>query len=357
MDPVRYMLEALELADAYRGFCAPNPAVGAVVVKDGQLVGRGAHRKAGTPHAEVEALTEAGAVAEGATLVVTLEPCCHWGKTPPCTELIKQKGIARVLYGYQDPNPVVRGEGVRLLREASIEVQCFALEPVTNFYESYRFWRTEGRPFVTAKIALSLDGRIAGPGGARVELTGESFARFTHRNRMRADAILSTAQTVLADDPQLNARLDDKVYAKPVYLLDRHLRLSRGLRVLETTASLTVFFAEECDEMRVAEVEAMGVRTLCVPSNEDGSLNLNKVLDRIGRDGCHDLWVEAGGKCFQSMVQAGLVEKAYLAIAPKWVGQDGVPAFSDCVDRLLAGASSRQWSAYGNDGVCEIRWE
>ncbi|MCB0419087.1 MAG: bifunctional diaminohydroxyphosphoribosylaminopyrimidine deaminase/5-amino-6-(5-phosphoribosylamino)uracil reductase RibD, partial [Bdellovibrionales bacterium] len=351
-----YMLEALELADAYRGFCAPNPAVGAVVIKDGQIVGKGAHRKAGTPHAEVEALAEAGELASGATLVVTLEPCCHWGKTPPCTELIKEKGIARVLYGYQDPNPVVLGEGKRLLQEAGLEVQCVALDPVKNFYESYSFWRKTGRPFVTAKLALSLDGRIAGQGGQRVQLTGESFQRFTHRGRLRSDAILSTVQTVLADDPQLNARLDDQVYPKPVYILDRQLRVPREMRLLETASSVTVFFAEECDEMRVAEVEALGVRPRSVPTNEDGSLSLEKVMEHIGRDGCHDLWLESGGKMFQAMLQAGLVEKAYLAVAPKWIGNEGTSAFSECVDRLLAGAASRHWTAFGNDGVCELRW-
>ncbi|MCB0406059.1 MAG: RibD family protein, partial [Bdellovibrionales bacterium] len=254
-------------------------------------------------------------------------------------------------------NPVVSGAGVRLLREAGIEVECVGLGPIKNFYESYHFWRTSGRPFVTAKLALSLDGCTCGEGGKPIQLTGETFRRFTHRSRLRSDAILSTVQTVLADDPQFNARLDDKIYAKPVYLLDRHLRLPRGIRLLDTAATLTVFFAEECDEMRVAEVEAMGVRAVCVPSNEDGTLSLEKVLERIGRDGCHDLWLESGGKCFQAMVQAGLVEKAYLAVAPKWVGKGGIVAFTDCVDRLLAGAVFRHWTSFGSDGVCEIRWK
>src|SRR3990167_2136538 len=169
---IHRLKQALSLAESQRGFCAPNPSVGALVVKEGELIAEGVHRGPMKPHAEVEAIHHAGNQAEGASLYVTLEPCCHWGRTPPCTDLIVKSRIKAVYYAFQDPNPKVAGQGAKQLQAAGIECHSVELPEVTDFYRSYHYWIREGRPWVTAKLAISLDGKIAGPHGEPVSLTG-----------------------------------------------------------------------------------------------------------------------------------------------------------------------------------------
>ncbi|MGB6976420.1 MAG: bifunctional diaminohydroxyphosphoribosylaminopyrimidine deaminase/5-amino-6-(5-phosphoribosylamino)uracil reductase RibD, partial [Gammaproteobacteria bacterium] len=239
--PSHYLLEALELAELRRGFCAPNPAVGAVVVKQGRVLATGYHKASGQPHAEAEALGSLGDEARGATLYVTLEPCCHLGKkTPPCTELLIARGIREVYYGFTDPNPQVAGLGAQALQAAGIPCKHVPLASIDEFYQSYAHWWQTRQPWLTAKLALSLDGKIAGAKGKRMNITGAELQQYTHTLRHQADALLTTARTILNDDPQMNVRLGDKVIAKPLYIIDRELYLPLTARIWQTAKTICI---------------------------------------------------------------------------------------------------------------------
>ena len=231
---ITYLRQALTLAEHRRGFCAPNPSVGAVVVKNNQVLASGSHWQGGAAHAEVAVLQQLSSTAKGATLYVTLEPCCHWGKTPPCTDLIIRQQIAEVIYAMRDPNPQVSGQGERILQQAGISCQPVVVEEVTQFYQSYNHWVHSGKPWVTVKLAMSLDGKIAGEGGRPVAITGADLTTHTHQQRKRADAILTTGRTICYDNPQLNVRLVRESYGKPVYVLDRHLTLPLDAQIFDT---------------------------------------------------------------------------------------------------------------------------
>ena len=214
-----WLLETLQLAKKREGFCAPNPAVGAVVVKNNQLISAGYHYGAGHPHAEVGALDAAGDQAQGADLYVSLEPCCHQGRTPPCTEKIKAAGIARVFFAFLDPNPIVAGRGQAVLKDSGIACEHTPINEINDFYRAYCYWTTHKKPLVTAKLAITADGYVANADGSPLAITGEECRVFTHENRLRSDAILSNTQTIIADDPQMNVRLNNKIVKKPLYLL------------------------------------------------------------------------------------------------------------------------------------------
>lgn len=356
-----FLEQALELARIRRGFCSPNPSVGAVVVKDGLCLSSGYHWAAGHPHAEVAALKALGDQARGSTVYVTLEPCCHWGRTPPCTQLLIERGVKEVVYGYKDPNPLVSGKGEAELKAEGILCRHVPLEAIDGFYESYARWVRTRRPFVTAKLAVSLDGKIAGPGDKRVTITGASIARFTGENRKRSDALLTTSKTVRTDDPLLTARTSES-YVKPLYVIDRDAALPLSARIFGTGASITLFHAEDAPAGRLSELESRGVRLIPMPFSQDG-VQLDRVLDQVGKDGCHDLWVEAGGSLFTSLVSEGLLGRAYLYVGMKWLGSEARPAFADSasqnLSQLLGRARECRWSGYGphgNDALCELVW-
>lgn len=349
-DHYHYLHIALKLAEKRRGFCAPNPAVGAVVVKDGQIIGDGYHWGAGHPHAEVEALQNLPLEqTTGSTVYVTLEPCCMQGRTPACTDLLIKQRVKEVYYGFVDPNPKVSGQGEKQLREAGIACQHLSLPEVTLFYQSYQHWVTTQRPWVTAKLALSLDGKIAGPGGQRVMISGTTAQEFTHHWRKRSDAILTSARTVTNDDPQLNARLPESEYSKPVYVLDRQLTMPLTARVINTAERLTVFY-HTGDETKLQELAKLGVQ--CVPLMEkDGKLDVQQALVQIGEDGVHDLLVEAGGSCFESFALSGSINHAFVFTALKWLGQEAQPAFAHGTT-IFQHAKNIRWQAMGEDALC-----
>lgn len=348
-----YLDHAYSLAKIRRGFCAPNPAVGAVLTLNHKIIATGYHHACGSPHAEVEALNKVNNQALGATLYVSLEPCCHWGRTPPCTDAIIQAGIKRVIYGYQDPNPKVGGKGAALLQANGIECEHLSLPAIDAFYESYQHWLKEKIPFVTAKIALSLNGKIAGKEGERISLTGQVLQEFTHASRKATDAILTTVRTVIQDDPQLNARCTPDIIAKPIYILDSQLQLPLTATLFKTAKSLSLFHAKTADAMRQQQLTDLGVRCIAVDSNADG-LDLQQVVRYIGQEGVHDLWVEAGGKCFAAFVTQKLLQRAYLYIAPCW-RHDGQDAFAKEFSLDLS-ACKIHWEQRGNDALCTIRW-
>lgn len=340
--PDDYLRQALDQAKIRKGFTAPNPAVGAVIVRDGQILATGFHQKAGEAHAEIEALKRLNFSAKDATIYVTLEPCCHHGKTPPCTEALIKAGVKEVIYGYKDPNPLVAGKGEAELLKAGIQCQHLSLPEINNFYESYQHWQYTQTPFVTAKIAISFDGKIAGKNGERIQITGAVAEEFTHLNRKNSDAILTTAQTILHDDPQLNARCNNETFSKPIYILDSQLKTPLSAKIFKTAQSLTFFHAANVSSEHFA---AKGAR--CI-----GGLNLQQVLQQMGKDGIHDLWVEAGGTFFSALCEQNLLQRALIYIAPRVLGE-GKPAFTQPFDfhrHIL------HWQALGQDGLCDIRF-
>lgn len=366
-----YLSQALELAKIRRGFCAPNPSVGAVIVRDNQVLATGYHFAAGHPHAEVDALKKINNEAEGATIYVTLEPCCHVGKTPPCTDALIKAGIKRVIYGYRDPNPIVAGKGEAKLLAAGIECQSIQLPEIDTFYQSYRHWLQTHKPFVTAKIAMTLDGKIADINGQPIQITGALLGQLTHQSRKESDAILTTVKTIIYDNPQLNVRQQNEVISKPLYLLDSQLNLPLKARIFNTTQSITVFHSETASIERKKALTSLNVR--CIAVNEDALisaaaehnpnqgrnepkstlLNLNQVIEFIGKDGIHNLWVEAGGHCFRSFFQQSLLQKALIYISP-WAMGAGLSAFSGQTLDFRKGKIN--WQPYGQDILCEIHW-
>lgn len=327
MNDKDYLQLALNLAQKWKGFCAPNPSVGAVLVKNGEVIAEGEHLGAGHPHAEAIAFNHAEVDLDGATLYVTLEPCCHWGKTPPCTERIVQSGIRRVVYGFRDPNPKVNGQGEQTLCELGVECCHVALPEIDEFYESYAWWWTHKKPWVTAKLAISLDGKIAGKNGEPISITGQELKQFTHEWRKRSDAILTTAKTIIQDDPSLNARLYGEVIPKSVYIIDRNLEIPVSAKIFQTAKEVRVF------------------------QNE----NLAEMLEKIAEDGVHDLWVEAGGQLFTSLLTERLVQRAFVYVAPKVIGKGGIEGFIS-EQNIFRNAKDIRWENYGSDVVCEMRW-
>lgn len=341
---------ALEAARTREGFCAPNPAVGAVVVKDGEILSKGAHQAAGRPHAEVEALAPLGDEARGATLYVTLEPCCHWGRTPPCTDLIVEKGIRRVVYAHGDPNPLVAGRGEKILLEKGVFCERLRDEATELFYGPYDHWTRTGLPYVVGKLAFSLDGRTSGPGGRREAITGEEASRLTHEGRYRADAILTTRKTIDADDPRLDARTVRGEQKKTVYVLDTAAGMSPGAAVFRHAEKVVVLHAENADPSRLV---AAGAEAVALP-RQGGVLSLDAVLECIGSRGVHQLWVEAGATLFHALRAEGHLSRVLLYVAPRWLG-DGRPAFPESGGSFFPGFSPAVWRPLGQDAVCEMR--
>lgn len=347
-----YLGLALTEASARRGFCAPNPAVGAVIVKDGQILAVGKHWAAGQPHAEVDALNQLSQEqSRGATLYVTLEPCCHFGKTPPCTDLIIERKIGRVFYAYADPNPVVAGKGEAILNAAGIPCEHYPLAEIDEFYRSYLYWRNHGRPWVSAKLALSLDGKIAAGDGSPVPITGLECQRLTHESRCASDAILSSANTVLADNPLLNVRLSETI-AKPIYILDRRLRLTGDEKIFGSADSVTIFHSKSFLPKSRLNLEEKGARCIAVDEIDEG-LDLLAILDCIGNDGMHDLWIEAGGKLFYQFYTQDLIHRALIYLSPKTLGEEAKSAFPESFDVTKSALSSKMFTC-GEDVVWEL---
>lgn len=349
-----YILKALSLAKPRQGFCAPNPPVGALFVKDGQVIGEGTHMSPGSDHAEVmaqkAALAEVGSEGlAGATLYVTLEPCCHWGKTPPCTELLIEASIKTVVFALYDPNPKVSGLGIAALTKAGIECVHVPLAEVDDFYQPYSHWIATGKPWVVAKLAMSLDGQYAADNPTRLMLTSEQAQRYTHEGRGQSDALLTTACTTLKDDPQLNVRLGDTVVSKPLYILNTRGCDLKDATVMKTASHITQF----CDAAVSAEVnhDSAAISTVGVASS-DGQLDLDSIIAHIGDAGVHQLWVEAGGTLIRHLLARNLIDQLRLYVTPKWLGDGFKQAFTQGFD--LTGAHHVRWQPLGVDACCEV---
>ena len=321
MQDKEYMREALRLAQNAIGRTSPNPMVGAVVVKDGRVVGAGWHRKAGTPHAEIHALRMAGDLAHGATLYVTLEPCVHTGQTGPCTEAILEAGVKRVVAAMEDPNPLVSGRGLQRLRAAGVEVECGLLESeARRLNEAFVTWVTERRPFVTLKMAMTLDGKIATTSGESQWITGERSRLHGHELRDRHDAILVGIGTVLKDKPSLTTRLPDGNGRHPCrVVLDSHARTPLDTPfLLDGLAPVLIAVTESAPEERVKRLRDFGAEVLCAGNGPE--VDLSYLMQALAEKHICSLLVEGGGTVHFSFLSAGLADKVCAFIAPRLLG-------------------------------------
>ena len=316
-----FMREALRIARNAEGRTSPNPLVGAVIVRDGIIVAEGWHRKAGTPHAEVHALRMAGDLAKGATLYVTLEPCAHVGRTGPCAVAVRDAGIRRVVVAMGDPNPLVAGKGIQILRDAGVEVTVGVCEAeARQLNEVFLHWIATGRPFVVLKTAMTLDGKIATASGASKWITGEAARLRVHELRDRYDAILAGIGTALADDPSLTTRLPDRTGKNPVRIIvDSNARLPLTSNVVtDGQAQTIVAVTEAAPEERVAALRAHGVDVLTCGTGSH--VDLVQLMQELGRREIASVLVEGGGTVNFSLLAAGLVDKVHAFVAPKIVG-------------------------------------
>ncbi len=328
-DDTRYMRLALELAARGTGYTSPNPMVGAVLVKDGRIVGRGYHRKVGGPHAEVEAIRDAGPEARGATMYVTLEPCNHHGRTPPCSEAVLAAGISRVVVAMEDPNPHVTGGGLRRLQDSGIEVVCgVCREEARRLNEAFIKYVRTGLPWVVLKSAMTLDGRIATASGDARWVTGAGARALVHRLRHGTDAILVGIGTVQADDPSLTTRLEEGKGRDPIrIILDSGLKIDPDARVLhlDSDAPTWIVCGPGADQEKMKRLSRTGARCLAVDLDR-GRVDLKVLLRRLGSEQVTSLLVEGGATVSGSFLASGLVDKVMFFYAPKILGgDDGVP--------------------------------
>jgi diaminohydroxyphosphoribosylaminopyrimidine deaminase/5-amino-6-(5-phosphoribosylamino)uracil reductase len=316
-----YMNLALELAQTAKGKTNPNPLVGAIIVQKGMIVGSGLHRKAGEPHAEVHAFRMAGDHAKGATLYVTLEPCSHYGKTPPCAELVKNSGVSRVVIAMKDPNPLVAGKGIKLLEEAGIEVEVGVLEArAARLNERFIHNMVHKRPFVIAKSAMTLDGKLAAYNGHSKWVTGEEARQTVHYLRNEMDSILVGIGTVLADNPSLTTRIAEGGKNPVRIVLDSNLRTPLDAYITECQNAQTWIFAKEGADLTKAEaLKAKGVQVHYAPEADNG-LDLAFILQVLFEKGLTDILIEGGSEVNGAFLRAGLIDKYLFYIAPKILG-------------------------------------
>jgi diaminohydroxyphosphoribosylaminopyrimidine deaminase / 5-amino-6-(5-phosphoribosylamino)uracil reductase len=327
------MAVALRLAERGLGRTWPNPAVGCVVVKGGQIVGRGWTQPGGRPHAEIEALRRAGPRALGATAYISLEPCAHYGQTPPCTMALLHAGIRRAVIAAPDPDPRVDGRGIDQLRQAGVEVELGVGQDVATQLNAGFFLRVRaGRPLVTLKLATSLDGRIATRSGASRWITGEGARRRAHHLRATHDAILIGSGTALADDPSLTCRLPGLDDRSPVrVVLDDRLRLAPTSRLAGTAREVPTWVVTRADaepERRVA-LERCGVQLVTVPAPDAAPMDIGRILAALAARGLTRVLVEGGGVVAAAFLRARLVDRLVWFQAPLVMGGDGAPAVAE----------------------------
>ncbi len=337
MEDTQYMRRALALARRAAGRTSPNPLVGAVLVRNGRIVGEGYHRKAGTAHAEAVAIDNAAGRAAGSTLYVTLEPCCHTDKrTPPCTRKIIASGISRVVIAMEDPNPKVSGRGINLLKKAGISVVTGLLRADAGLMnEAYIKHITTGMPFVILKVAMTLDGKIATPFGESKWITGEPARRDVHRLRGRVDGILTAIGTVKSDDPQLTCRSGRGNNPMRI-LLDPDLEIDPDARLLSCPPRTLIVTRTASSSKKKAVIAAKGIEFI---EHELDRADLNRLMERLSGMGLTSILIEGGSSLSSSCLHAGIVDKVLFYIAPKIIGgRDSIPAVGGSAFRNLSDA-------------------
>jgi diaminohydroxyphosphoribosylaminopyrimidine deaminase/5-amino-6-(5-phosphoribosylamino)uracil reductase len=354
----KFMKKAIALAHMGLGVASPNPSVGCLVVRDGRIVGRGFHEYLLLDHAEVRALREASEQARNATAYITLEPCCHHGRTPPCVNRLIESGVRRVVVARIDPNPRVSGKGVEHLRSAGIQVEVGLLEEEAGqIIEPFACHIATGIPFITAKVGMSLDGKIGTASRRDRSITSEASREFGQQLRLAADALLVGVGTVLADDPELTYR-GKAPKTKPLLriILDSNLRMPADARVLQSKGPVLVFCGRGADGLKRKELRKRGAE-ICPVSSIDGNLDLHAILQELGQRDILSILVEGGSKVHWSFLANGLVDKFYFLIAPMILGgEHAVPSVGGMGYDLIADSPRfkiRQCLTSGPDLVLE----
>jgi diaminohydroxyphosphoribosylaminopyrimidine deaminase/5-amino-6-(5-phosphoribosylamino)uracil reductase len=316
-----YMRQALELARRGLGRTSPNPAVGALLVKDGKIIGRGYHEKAGENHAEINALDDAGEAANGSTMYVTLEPCRHYGKTPPCVDAIKKAGISRVVMAMRDPNPVAEG-GLEELQESGIKTEVGIMEDESKrLNEAYLKYVEKKMPFVIIKSAMSADGKIATKAGESKWLTGDDARRYVHEMRGKVDAVMVGVNTVIKDDPLLTCRAPGG--RNPIrVVVDSKLRTPSHAQILNKDAKTIILTTKHAPTPSMTRAESPHVKVLVV-DGKDEEVDLKKAMRALAGENITSIMIEGGGEINASALRAGIVDKILFFIAPKIIGGKG----------------------------------
>lgn len=320
MNDNEYMRLALKLAAKGCGWTSPNPMVGAVIVKNGTIIGQGWHEKYGGPHAERNALASCTESPQDAEMYVTLEPCCHHSRQPPCTDAILSAGIRRVIVGSGDPNPLVSGRGIQILREHGIEVTEHVMQEACDRLNEifFHYIRTR-QPFVIMKYAMSMDGKIAAYTGASKWITGEAARDHVHRQRHRCTAIMTGSGTVLSDDPLLTCRINGG--RNPIRIIcDTRLRIPLTAQVVTTAGQIPTILATCCtDAQKLTPYEESGCRILSV-NEKDGHVDLRQLMDKLGQEQIDSILLEGGGTLNWAALECGIVQRIQAYIAPKLLG-------------------------------------
>lgn len=352
-----FMIAALNQAYLGRGLCAPNPSVGAVIVHNNKIISAAWHQGVGRAHAEYAAIQQLltclpdSAQRAATTLYVTLEPCNHWGRTPPCVTAIINAGIRQVVYGFRDPNPLVAINNTpKLLFEQGIDVLHLPLPEIDAFYQSYGYWTQHKRPFVTAKIAHSLDGKIAGVNGTRWHLSNEQCGVFTHQQRLATDIILTSARTIINDNPSFNARLNGQITSKTIAIVDTKLTLPPDTALLSSAQHCHIYH----DQAHKVSTPHPNCSYHAIPTNH-GGLDLQALLQHLGQLGKHDVWVEAGGRLFSALHQQRLVQKTYLYLVPIILGENALPAYWE--PNFFVHPHTISWQPQTNNMIACLDWQ
>jgi diaminohydroxyphosphoribosylaminopyrimidine deaminase/5-amino-6-(5-phosphoribosylamino)uracil reductase len=325
---MKFMKRALSLARKGIGRTSPNPAVGCVVVKDGTVIGEGWHRKAGSPHAEIHALNMAGDAARGADLYVTLEPCCHSGATPPCTEALIRAGVKRVIAAMRDPNPRVSGGGFSALRQAGIETSCGLLEDAGRAINlPFIKHVTTGLPHVTYKCAMTLDGKIASITGESRWISCEESRKHVHRMRSRCDAVMVGVDTILADNPQLTVRHVRGRNPLRV-IVDSTLRTPTSVEILTIALAKKTVIATTVEDLALHQRYLQNGATVLVCTARNGRVDLQDLLEKLGRLGVQSILLEGGSRLAGDALSRGLIDECVFFYAPKVIGSDGFSPFA-----------------------------
>ena len=355
----KYMERAIMLAEQGRGWTNPNPVVGAVIVKGEKIIGEGYHGQYGGLHAEREAIAALTESAEGATMYVTLEPCCHYGKTPPCTEGILEQKIGRVIIGSRDPNPKVAGKGVECLRKAGVIVEeDFLRESCDRLNRVFFHYISTKLPYVVMKYAMTLDGKIATYTGASKWITGEEARRQVQKMRHQYMGIMAGIGTVLADNPMLNVRMEGM--KSPIRIIcDSHLRIPLDSKICQTAREYpTIVACGMADSERKQKLLEMGVQVICAPDYK-GQVDLPKLMYLLGEQGIDSILLEGGGELNESALNAGIVKEVKAFVAPKIFGGKGakspVTGLGAALPNEAVGLSLEQVTKVGEDLLLEYQ--
>jgi diaminohydroxyphosphoribosylaminopyrimidine deaminase / 5-amino-6-(5-phosphoribosylamino)uracil reductase len=346
-----FMLAALAQAWIGRGSCAPNPGVGAVAVHKGEIIARASHQGPGTAHAEQLVLQQIPSGIRDVILYVTLEPCNHWGRTPPCVAAIIQHNVSQVVYGFHDPNPLVaRNNTPKILQEKGIRTLHYPLPEIDAFYQSYHYWTLTKKPWVTVKLAQTLDAKIAGVNKLRCQLSNADCNEFTHRNRLLADIILTSAKTILLDEPSLNVRLPNSEQGKVLAIIDSRLSLNKEAAALAMAKECHIYY----DENYAADNPYPNCSYHPVPA-KDGLLDLSAIINHLGSLGYHDVWVEAGGTLFSALHRENLVQRTYFYIVPTLLGTQATSAFKS--ELIFTKKPRVTWQIKADNVIACLDWQ